>query len=159
MRRRSTDQRKRERIIETSVVVTTEVPPMKKVDDAASVDSNPQKLRWNRPYDCPPVVNRSTILAIGLLLFGLAMIWPPLILLFAYIASKLVPYTLRENDDASVRRELYSQFVQDESLPERFRNARKYVKIEDSYWTNERYVHTWDDLPTLLCHGSQIWLF
>lgn len=110
--------------------------------DAASVDSSCiHRRRFNKVYECPPVVNRSTILAAGLFIFGLAMIWPPLILLFAYIASKLIPYTFRENDDAAMRRELYSQFVQDEDhLPDKFVQRFQTVNIEESYWTNERYV-------------------
>jgi len=118
------------------------VPPAIVCSDAASVDSSyNHRRRFNKVYECPPVVNRSTILAVGLFIFGLAMIWPPLILLFTYIASKLIPYTFRENDDAAMRRELYSQFVQDEDhLPDKFVQRFQRVDIEESYWTNERCV-------------------
>jgi hypothetical protein len=90
-----------------------------------------------------PVLDRGTILAVSVLVFGLANIWPPLILIAAYsICGLLIPYLFRENDSAAVRRELFAQFCQDqdECLPDRFRNIRNYVNLEESYWTNERYV-------------------
>ena len=50
--------------------------------------------KWKKPYEPPPVVDQSTVLIIGFLIFGLAVLWPPLILLVAYVVSKLVPYSL-----------------------------------------------------------------
>jgi hypothetical protein len=50
--------------------------------------------KWKKPYEPPPVVDQSTVLIVGFLIFGLAVLWPPLILLVAYVASKLVPYSL-----------------------------------------------------------------
>jgi hypothetical protein len=50
--------------------------------------------KWKKPYEPPPVVDQSTVLIIGFLIFGLAVLWPPLILLVAYVCSKLVPYSL-----------------------------------------------------------------
>jgi hypothetical protein len=103
-------------------------------------------LGWDRPYDCPPKLHHHVIWMLGLFVFVLALLWPPLILLWTYLASKLIPYTIRENDDAARRRELYSQFVNPEinahyeELPEKFRNIHQYVDLEESYWTNERYV-------------------
>ena len=72
-----------------------------------------------------------------------------LILLFAYIASKLIPYSFRENDDAATRRELYKQFCQEEDLPERFKDIDNFVNVEESYWTNARYVPTYRHPPQL----------
>ena len=112
--------------------------------DASSVDDGDvcfgrKRRRFDKVYDCPPLVDRYTILAVGIFVFVLAVLWPPLILLFSYIASKLIPYTFRENDDAATRRELYSRFLQDEdNLPEKFIQRFKKVNIEESYWTNER---------------------
>jgi hypothetical protein len=50
--------------------------------------------KWKKPYEPPPVIEQSTVLIIGFLIFGLAVLWPPLILLVAYVVSKLVPYSL-----------------------------------------------------------------
>jgi hypothetical protein len=50
--------------------------------------------KWTKPYEPPPVIEQSTVLIIGFLIFGLAVLWPPLILLVAYVVSKLVPYSL-----------------------------------------------------------------
>jgi hypothetical protein len=103
---------------------------------------------WDRPYDCPPKLHHHVIWMVGLFVFLLALLWPPLILLWTYLASKLIPYTIRDNDDAARRRELYSQFVNPEinahyeELPEKFRNIHQYVDLVESYWTNERYVRS-----------------
>lgn len=135
------DAKSVEATLPPSVDAVSDIPPEITCDaDAASVESSSRKPTWEQPYVGRPLVDRSTILAIGFFIFALAMIWPPLILLFAYIASKLIPYSFRENDDAVVRRQLFAQFAQDEDHPERFRNIHKYVNLEESYWTNERYV-------------------
>jgi hypothetical protein len=42
----------------------------------------------------PPVIRRSTILAIGFGVFFLALIWPPLILMVTYLLSILVPVSI-----------------------------------------------------------------
>jgi hypothetical protein len=73
--------------------------------DAISVDSTtPAKAKaeatavkvskWKKPFEPAPIVDQPTILIIGFLIFGLAVLWPPLILLVAYVVSKLVPYSL-----------------------------------------------------------------
>jgi hypothetical protein len=96
---------------------------------------------WTTPYVPPPMVQQSTIMVLGCFIFGLAMIWPPLILLLTYLAAKLIPYSFRENDDPAVRRELFHQFSQEaDHLPDRFKNIHRYVDCEESYWKNERYV-------------------
>jgi hypothetical protein len=92
-------------------IITDSVEPKKAVkkldnetvpklsDDAISVESTSTATaaavsKWKKPYEPPPVVDQSTVLIIGFLIFGLAVLWPPLILLVAYIVSKLVPYSL-----------------------------------------------------------------
>ena len=55
--------------------------PSPKLSDACSVESSLIENPWLRPYEPPPVMNQSTVLVIGFLIFGLAVIWPPLILL------------------------------------------------------------------------------
>lgn len=109
---------------------------------SSSYSSSSLRLSNSRPYEGTPVIDRCTIIVLGFLVLGLALIWPPLLLLFAYWTSKFVSYAFRENDDAAVRRQLFAQFCQEssESLPDRFRNIDKFVLLEESYWTNERYV-------------------
>jgi hypothetical protein len=94
------------------------------------------------PFEPPPVISRHVILISGLVLFGLALLWPPLILLLAYLLSKLVPFSFRVNDDAATRRQLFQRFGQQEDLPERFRNVPETIRLEESYWVNARYVYT-----------------
>jgi len=86
----------------------------------------------------PPVVKRSTILAIGFGVFALAMIWPPLILMATYLLSILVPYSWRVNDDPTTRRRLYKEFRQRADLPAAYRLKDDEVVINERYWVNER---------------------
>jgi acylglycerol lipase len=75
---------------------------------------------------------------LGFFIFALALLWPPLILLCAYMASKLIPYSFRINDDASKRRQLFAEFSLDEDLPENFRQVPPHIHAQESYWINAR---------------------
>lgn len=86
----------------------------------------------------PPVIRRSTILAIGFGLFALALIWPPLILMVTYLLSILVPYSWRINDDPTTRRRLYKEFRERTDLPEAYRLTDEEVVVKEKYWVNER---------------------
>ena len=92
------------------------------------------------PYEPPPVVSQSLILTIGFVLFLLAQIWPPLILLVAYVLSRLIPYSFRISDDAHVRRREYHTFLQNADLPLSLRQVPDDIVLEESYWQNSRYV-------------------
>lgn len=139
--------RQRRRQNRQSKTVNNEViPPVVSCDndavDASSLGETTLKSRdFSQPYTPPPLVRQSTIMGFGIFVFLLGIIWPPLILLIAYVCSKLVPYSFRENDNASTRRELFHQFSEEEDLPDRFKNIEKYVNFEESFWVNERYVH------------------
>jgi hypothetical protein len=120
------------------LLLPSDKPPEISCDmDAASVESS-------TPADSgthvgQPVLDSATVVGIGFLLLTLAVVWPPLLLVVAYGASKLISYSFRDNDDATIRRQLYAQFSQEsDELPERFRNIHKYVRLEESFWTNER---------------------
>ena len=125
---------------------TTSTKTMRTEDtpgDASSVVSElPSKSPWSKPYVPPPVVDQSTVLAIGFFIFALAMIWPPLILLFTYVASKLLPYSFRVNDDPTKRRILFTEFAKDEDLPEDFRETPEEIHLEEGYRENARYVQS-----------------
>ena len=101
-----------------------------------SKTENPAGL--HKRYNPPPVVSQTTILLIGFAIFGLAMIWPPLILFVTYAASVLIPYCFRVNDDACMRRQLFAEFQKDESLPIDFLQTPKDIEMEESYWVNKR---------------------
>jgi hypothetical protein len=120
-------------------------PPAISCDsDAASVESVTRptecsSLRKAPPHVSQPIVDSFSIISIGVFLFALAQIWPPLLLLAAYATSKLVCYCFRDNDDACVRRQMFAEFCQEvDDLPEQFRNINRYVELEESFWTNER---------------------
>lgn len=114
------------------------------LSDDISVDSNAScshTNKWSAPYDPAPVVDQSTILWVGLVLFVLATVWPPLLLLVAYIASKLIPYSFRVNDDPVVRRRLFAEFAStQEDLPRAFKQTPDHLDVQHGYWTNKRYV-------------------
>lgn len=130
------------------LLLPSDKPPEISCDmDAASVESSTpadsgtqsSPSGWGRPHVGQPVLDSATVVGIGFLLLTLAVVWPPLLLVVAYGASKLISYSFRDNDDATIRRQLYAQFSQEsDELPERFRNIHKYVRLEESFWTNER---------------------
>ena len=93
-----------------------------------------------QPYMAPPVLHGSTIVCMGIALFLLVRIYPFFILMTTLLCAVWVPYLFRINDDVTVRRRLYAQFCQEDHLPDRFRNIQQYVRLEESYWTNDRYV-------------------
>lgn len=106
--------------------------------DDISVGSTASASRFAGPYDPPPIVEQSTILMAGFILFVLAWIWPPLILLVAYFASKLIPYSFRRNDDPAERRRLWAEFAREEDLPDDFKHHPDNIEIQHGYWTNKR---------------------
>ena len=81
-------------------------------------------------------VTGSKILTIGGLLFGLALIWPPLLLLVAAILSITIPYAYRENDSSESRRRLWTEFLKRDDLPVELKCTE--VDLEERYWTNGR---------------------
>jgi hypothetical protein len=103
------------------------------------------------PYEPPPVVSQSLILTVGFVLFLLAYIWPPLILLVAYLVSRLIPYSFRLSDDASVRRRDYHTFLQTADLPLSLRQVPDDVVLEERYWQNSRYVAPKREIHIALC--------
>lgn len=125
-------------------------------------NSNPKKL-WKAAYEPDPVIDQYSILGLGFFLFCLSIIWPPLILFFAYIASKIIPYSFRTNDCPANRRKLFADFLKQDDLPKSFQNVPDDVDIQDSYWVNERgmLLHTITMLPAhapikavvFYCHG------
>jgi hypothetical protein len=58
-----------------------------------------------------------------------------------YIASKLIPYSFRENDEASNRRQLYHEFCKEEDLPENFKSIPDTIHVTEEYIVNERYEY------------------
>ena len=108
------------------------------VEDEASVESTVEKQWPAAPYLPPPLVPQRVILGVGVACFLLAVLWPPLILLVAYIASKLIPYSFRVNDSATTRRHLFQRFKEEEDLPDDFRIVPDHIHLEESYWTNSR---------------------
>mmetsp|Transcript_35826 Transcript_35826/g.73265 ORF Transcript_35826/g.73265 Transcript_35826/m.73265 type:complete len:384 (-) Transcript_35826:410-1561(-) len=86
----------------------------------------------------PPKITQSKVLTIGLLVFVLASIWPPLILLVTFILSQMIPYTFRVNDDAESRRRFWKEFTQREDFPQELRETPDDIVIEENYWQNNR---------------------
>mmetsp|Transcript_28547 Transcript_28547/g.42392 ORF Transcript_28547/g.42392 Transcript_28547/m.42392 type:complete len:118 (-) Transcript_28547:993-1346(-) len=87
----------------------------------------------------PPKISQSQILAVGFVVFLLASIWPPLILIVAVMISRFIPYTFRINDDAIMRRKLWHQrFLKMDHVPKEFACPSDDVMIEEHYWVNSR---------------------
>mmetsp|Transcript_28691 Transcript_28691/g.46574 ORF Transcript_28691/g.46574 Transcript_28691/m.46574 type:complete len:100 (-) Transcript_28691:1454-1753(-) len=83
-----------------------------------------------------PRITGSKIITIGGLLFVVAQIYPPLILLVTAILAILVPYVFRDNDDGESRRRLWVEFLKRDDLPEELKC--KDVDMEENYWVNDR---------------------
>ena len=90
--------------------------------------------------DPKPSIERRTVVMLGVALFVLALIWPPLILLVTYVASVLIPYSFRVNDDAAARRQLLAKFEKEDTLSASMREIPDDVNLKTSYWINSRYV-------------------
>jgi hypothetical protein len=85
-----------------------------------------------------PLIHGSLIWGIGLVLFGLAMIWPPLLLVMTSIAATFIPYAFHETDDASRRRYLLHEFDRNDHVSAPRREIPENVRLETGYWTNAR---------------------
>ena len=92
------------------------------------------------PYVPPPIVSQSIILTAGFILFLLAYLWPPLVLLVSYVVSLVIPYCFRLSDDSSVRRRAYHTFIHTADLPPSLRQVPDDIILEEGYWQNSRYV-------------------
>lgn len=110
------------------------VPSLVECPEAVAATGND----WSGPYEPTPVISQSTILLLGAILFVIASYWPPLLLLVAYVVSKIIPYSFRSNDDAVTRRTLFAEFTRQEDLPESFKSVPKSIQLEESYWVNNR---------------------
>ena len=90
--------------------------------------------------DPKPSIERHTVVMVGVALFVLAMIWPPLILLVTYVATVLIPYSFRVNDNATARRQLLAKFEKEDTISASMREIPDDVNLKSSYWINSRYV-------------------
>ena len=113
-------------------------PEVPKLIEESIAASSLSRTSWKGPFQPPPVVSQSTILGFGLMCYILAVLWPPLLLLVAYLASKLIPYSFRTTDEASHRRKLFCEFAKQDDLPEDFKTVPSHIKLEESYWVNSR---------------------
>jgi hypothetical protein len=104
----------------------------------ATDDLKEEFISRDDTYVSDPLVGPTEILIVGFVLFGLALIWPPLILVCAYLLSKLVPYCYRVTDDASRRRQLLTKFEKEDQVSAHLRVIPTDVNIEQKYWTNSR---------------------
>lgn len=131
-----------------NVTVTLEAKRVKRVPGGKRLNKKSLFLRspattgsrWKEPYEPNPLISRSTILFLGFGLYGLTFIWAPLLLVMAFLASMLVPYCFRENDNAETRRKLFAEFSRELDLPSDFRRTPDDILLEESFWVNARYV-------------------
>jgi hypothetical protein len=106
--------------------------------EAPSSASTEEFISREDTYVADPLVGPSEILIAGFVLFGLALVWPPLILVGAYLISKLVPYCYRVTDDSSKRRQLLTKFEKEDQVSAHLRIIPSDVNIEQKYWINSR---------------------
>lgn len=89
-------------------------------------------------FAAPSTISATTIWMIGISLFLLAKIWPPLVLIATYAVAVFVPHNFRVNDDAVVRRQMMNQFEKEDEIAKHLRTIPSNVRLESGYWANER---------------------
>ena len=80
----------------------------------------------SKPDDGPPArISQTRCLLIGVAIYAAATVWPPLILIAAFILGQFLPYALRVNDDPESRRRFYREFQKrdDPNVPEDWRKT------------------------------------
>lgn len=93
----------------------------------------------SRPDDGPPPkISQHRVLGIGFLVFVLASVWPPLILLVTFLLSRLIPYTFRVNDDGESRRKFHRELEQRQNAPKEWRFPPDDIVMKERFWVNER---------------------
>jgi hypothetical protein len=129
-------------LMDTSGTAEPDVDTASVESSSSSSSNTTTQPRTCPPYVPPPSVDRTTIFLIGIVLFFMVRICPAIILIGTIVCAVSIPYIFRINDDVTVRRQLYAQFCRENSdhLPDRFRNIQNYVNLDESYWTNDRYV-------------------
>ena len=138
-------RRRRRRPDDTVVPKLTRSPSLLQDDfENASLVGESNTGNKTLPVDAtvemPPLIPQSAILITGFVVFALALVWPPLILLFAYACSMCIPHWFRINDDAVRRRQLLQEFLETDTITLPLRQLPKCVQVEEGYWMNRRYV-------------------
>lgn len=120
--------------------VISEVPPVPAKETVLEKHQEAAKESISRDdsYVAPPLVSSNKILGAGAFLFGLAVVWPPLILVVAFFLSQLIPYCFRVTDEPTKRRMILRQFEKDDKEHAERRIIPDDVDFEDRYWTNSR---------------------
>lgn len=112
----------------------------KRSSSVVSDDEWAAVLKEESLHEPKPAIAQSTVVGIGVCVFLLAMVWPPLILVVTYFLSILLPYSFRDNDDATARRKLLDKFEKEDTLSDSLREIAEGVELANGYWTNARYV-------------------
>jgi hypothetical protein len=123
-----------------NLVKTGQMPAIETISEKSDSDIVDEESLRDEAYVPPPLVTRSTILITGFILFVVAMIWPPLLLLATYLASLIIPYSYRLNDDATMRRHLLHKFEKEDTVSAYLWELPEDVLLQEKYWTNSRYV-------------------
>mmetsp|Transcript_18162 Transcript_18162/g.27690 ORF Transcript_18162/g.27690 Transcript_18162/m.27690 type:complete len:378 (-) Transcript_18162:1635-2768(-) len=89
-------------------------------------------------YHPPPILKQKWILLIGGIVVAISYLFRPLLIVLVAILSFLVPYACRVTDDASTRRQVWTEFLKRPDLPKEFRETEENMDIEEAYWANER---------------------
>lgn len=86
-----------------------------------------------------PVLSSSSIIISGVIVYIIAYIYPPLIILVAYLISQILPYLFHaNNDDATARRKYWKTFAEGPCVPEEWKDIPNRVKLKEEYWINAR---------------------
>lgn len=104
-------------------------------DELNDLDFEPY-LPTSEPMDVNSQFSPMLIMTLGFLVYVLANVYPPGILVVTAILAKMLPYMYRTNDCSIARRKAWKTWV-DNDAPPIWHNPSDVV-VEEEYWENSR---------------------
>ena len=93
-------------------------------------------LPTSEPADVDSQFSSSWIIMIGFVVYYLALVYPPAILVVTVVLAKMIPYMYRKNDCPEARRKAWKQWVERDAPP--IWHSPSDVIVEEKYWENGR---------------------
>ncbi|GMI11938.1 hypothetical protein TrVE_jg12545 [Triparma verrucosa] len=97
--------------------------------------SNAEAIRASLIYDS---ISSTTVCLWGVFLYVVAQIYPPLILVVAFVASKFTSAVYKSNDSGENRRKAWTKMISDPSTCPDWFETPSDISYEESYWVNSR---------------------
>mmetsp|Transcript_9908 Transcript_9908/g.14309 ORF Transcript_9908/g.14309 Transcript_9908/m.14309 type:complete len:390 (-) Transcript_9908:94-1263(-) len=107
---------------------------------------NSVSMKLPGPFpEAKPRISGNAVLAAGLCLYGMVLLWPPLTILVTFILYQIIPYSFREGDDAAERRKQWNDYLNEVKFNPDYKDLQgivfpnsSEVQLDESYWVNPR---------------------